>query len=143
MDKMIEITNGIFIHEEDFVFKASRSAGPGGQNVNKVNTRITLFFDVANSDSFSVQQKKRILSQLSSRADKNGLIRISSQKHRTQKANRKATVEKLQKLLADALKTGPARKKTKIPYAAKRKRLEDKKRRGRLKQLRSDKDFEF
>jgi ribosome-associated protein len=143
MDKMIEITNGIFIHEEEFVFKASRSAGPGGQNVNKVNTRITLFFDIANSDSFSIQQKKRILFKLSTRADKNGQIRVSSQKHRTQKANRRAAIEKLQKLLADAVKTRTARKKTKIPYAAKQKRLEEKKRRGRLKQLRSDKDYEF
>jgi ribosome-associated protein len=140
---MIEITNGIFIHEDELVFKASRSAGPGGQNVNKVNTRITLFFDVPNTDSFSIQQKKRILSRLSTRADRNGLIRISSQKHRTQNANRKAAVEKLQKLLADALKTRPVRKKTKIPYKAKRKRLDEKKRRGRLKQIRSDKDFEF
>ena len=143
MDKMIEITNGIFIHEDEFVFKASRSAGPGGQNVNKVNTRITLFFDVANSDIFSENQKKRILSQLSTRADKNGMIRISSQKHRTQKANRNAAVEKLQNLLDDALKTRPIRKKTRMPYSAKQRRLEEKKRRGRLKQIRSDKEFEF
>lgn len=140
---MIEITDSIFISEDELVFKASRSAGPGGQNVNKVNTRITLFFDVANSDSFSAQQKKRILSRLSTRADKNGQIRISSQKHRTQKANRRLAIERLQKLLVEALKTRPARKKTKIPYKAKQKRLEEKKRRARLKQLRSDKEFEF
>ena len=143
MDKMIEITEGIFINEDEFVFKASRSAGPGGQNVNKVNTRITLFFDVANCDNFSAQQKKRILLKLSTRTDRNGLIRISSQKHRTQKANRRAAIEKLQKLLAEALKTRPVRKKTKIPYAAKQRRLEEKKHRGRLKQIRSDKEFEF
>ena len=143
MDKMIEITKEIFIHEDELVFKASRSAGPGGQNVNKVNTRITLYFDAANCDNFSIQQKKRILSRLSSRADRNGLIRISSQKHRTQKENRRAAVEKLKNLLADALKIRPVRKKTKTPFKAKQKRLDEKKRRGRLKQLRSDKDFEF
>jgi len=143
IDRMFEITNGIFIHEDELVFKASRSAGPGGQNVNKVNTRITLFFDVANSDKFSIQQKKRILSKLSTRIDKNGLIRISSQKHRTQKTNRRAAIEKLQKLLADVLKKRPVRIKTKIPYSAKQKRLEEKKRRGRIKQIRSDKEFEF
>ena len=95
------------------------------------------------SDNFSIQQKKRILSRLSSRADRNGLIRISSQKHRTQKENRRAAVEKLKNLLADALKIRPVRKKTKTPFKAKQKRLDEKKRRGRLKQLRSDKDFEF
>ncbi len=138
---MIEITDGVFISEEVLVFKASRSAGPGWQNVNKVNTRITLFFDVANCDSFSDVQKRRILSRLATRADKNGILRVVSQRFRTQSANRRAAVERLQQLLTDALKTRPIRKKSKVSYAAKQRRLEEKRRRSLLKRQRSAKNL--
>ncbi|HUU20710.1 MAG TPA: alternative ribosome rescue aminoacyl-tRNA hydrolase ArfB [Sedimentisphaerales bacterium] len=138
---MIDITDNISIRDDELIFKASRSGGPGGQNVNKVNTRITLFFDVSNCESFSDVQKRRILSRLSTRADKNGLIRVASQRFRTQKANRRAAVERLQQLLAEALKTRPLRKKTKVPYAAKKRRLEEKRRRSLLKQQRAKRNF--
>ena len=136
---MIEITHNITISEDELIFQASRSSGPGGQNVNKVNTRITLFFDVAGSRTLSDTQKKRILSRLSTRIDKNGQLRVVSQKHRTQKANRTAAIERLQQLLADALKTRAVRKKTKVPYAAKQKRLDEKRKRGLLKRQRAQK----
>jgi ribosome-associated protein len=138
---MIEIIDNISIREDELIFKASRSGGPGGQNVNKVNTRITLLLDVANCESFSDVQKRRILTRLSTRADKNGLLRVVSQKYRTQKANRRAAVERLQQLLAEALKTRPVRKKTKIPYAAKQRRLEEKRRRSLLKQQRAKRNL--
>ncbi|MBN2182352.1 MAG: aminoacyl-tRNA hydrolase [Sedimentisphaerales bacterium] len=136
---MIEITSDINIGENELVFTASRSAGPGGQNVNKLNTRITLLFDVAACRSLSDRQKRQIFSRLSTRIDKNGLLRVVSQKYRTQKANRNAAVERLQKLLSGALKNAPVRKKTKVPYAAKQRRLDDKKKRGRLKKQRAQK----
>ena len=138
---MIEIIKDIFIPEEELIFKASRSSGPGGQNVNKLNTRIELFFNVAESSSFSESQQKQVIRRLSKRIDKNGFIRVVSQAQRSQHANRLAAMERLQKLLANALKRKTVRKKTKVPYSAKQKRLEDKKRRSRLKQQRSDKDF--
>ena len=138
---MIKITDNISIRDDELIFKASRSAGPGGQNVNKLNTRITLFFDVSNCESFSHIQKRKILSRLASRADKDGRIRIISQKFRTQQANRRAAVERLQELLSNALKTKKERKKTRIPYAAKQRRLEQKKRRSQLKQQRSKKNL--
>ena len=134
---MIEITNDIFIREGELVFKASRSGGPGGQNVNKVNTRVTLFFDVANCESFSAVQQQRVLARLATRIDKHGVMRVVSQKFRTQKANRNAAVERLGVLLREALKTQPVRKKTRIPYAVKRRRLEEKRRRSLLKQQRT------
>lgn len=134
---MIEVTNDIFIREDELIFKASRSGGPGGQNINKVSTRVTLLFDVANCESFSDVQKQRILARLATRADKNGVMRVVSQKFRTQRANRKAAVERLGELLRQALKTQPVRKKTKIPYAVKQRRLEEKRRRSLLKQQRT------
>lgn len=138
---MIEITHDIFINEDELVFKVSRSGGPGGQNVNKLNTRVTLLFDMANCTSFSDSQKQRILTRLATRADKNGVLRIASQKFRTQGANRRAAIERLQQLLADALKNRPIRKKSKVPYAAKQRRLEEKRRRSLLKRQRSAKNL--
>jgi len=138
---MIEITNDIFIREDELVFKFSRSGGPGGQNVNKVNTRVTLFFDVANCESFSDVQRQRILKRLATRANKDGVIRVVSQRYRTQKANRRVAVERLQELLRGALKKKPVRRKTRVPKAVKRRRLEEKRRRSLLKQQRAKRSF--
>lgn len=140
---MIEIQDDIFICEDSLVFKFSRSGGPGGQNVNKVNTRVTVFFDVANCDIFSDGEKRRILKRLATRANKNGVVRVVSQRHRTQKANRRAAVERLGELLRGALAKKAVRKKTAVPERAKQKRLEQKKRRSLLKRQRAEKDFEF
>jgi len=138
---MIEVTGETFINADELVFKVSRSSGPGGQNINKVNTRVTLLFDVANCESLSDWQKQRILTRLATRADKNGVLRVVSQKFRTQRANRNAAVERLQQLLTDALKIRPIRKKSKVSYAAKQRRLEEKRRRSMLKRQRSAKNL--
>jgi ribosome-associated protein len=140
---MIKISSGIFIAEDELVFKFSRGGGPGGQNVNKVNTRVTVLFDVANATSFSDVQKERILKGLATRTDKNGVIRVISQRYRTQKANRRAAVERLEELLRGTLKKKAVRKETEVPEAVKRRRLEEKKRRSLLKKQRAEKSFEF
>jgi len=138
---MIEITDDIFIREDELVFKFSRSGGPGGQNVNKVNTRVTLLLDVVNCESFSDVQRQRILKRLATRANKDGIIRVVSQRYRTQKANRRVAVERLQELLRGALKKKAVRKKTAVPKAVKRRRLEEKRRRSLLKQQRAKRNF--
>jgi ribosome-associated protein len=143
MCALIEIRNGVAISEDELVYKVSRSGGPGGQNVNKLNTRVTILFDVANSRSFSDAQKQRILTRLSNRADKNGVIRVISQRFRTQKANRQAALLRLQEILQDALKVPVERKKTVVPYTAKQRRLKKKRGRSLLKQQRAERDFGF
>lgn len=137
---MIEITNDTYIPEDELVFKTSRSSGPGGQNVNKTNTRVTLFFDVINCRWLSDTQKQRIRSILAKRTDANGVMRVVSQKFRTQQANRRAAVERLQQLLFDALKPRLIRKEGVVPYAAKQRRLDQKRRRSLLKRRRAGKN---
>jgi ribosome-associated protein len=134
---MSEIIKGIHIDEGSLGFQASRSSGPGGQNVNKVNTRITVIFDVKACPSLSDEQKSRILARLRSRATAQGIIHVTSQSHRSQAANRNAAVERLFELLRVALTPRPRRKPTTVPYRAKQRRLEKKAKRGSLKKLRT------
>lgn len=138
---MLEIDANTQIDESELFFKASRSGGPGGQNVNKLNTRVTLLFDVAGSPSLSDEQKRRILRGLATRIDKRGVLRVVSQRFRTQKANCQAAVERFVRLLAEALTPKPVRRRTKVPARARQRRLDDKKHRSRLKQQRSGKDW--
>ena len=135
----MEIAKGVEIAEEFLVFKYSRSSGPGGQNVNKLNTRVTLLFDVAGCPYLTEPQKHRIGKRLRKRISKEGVLRVISQEHRTQAANKQAAIQRLTELLTEALKTTPVRKKTKIPYGAIQRRLEQKKRRSRIKQQRAKK----
>jgi ribosome-associated protein len=133
----------IYIPDDELIFKFSRGGGPGGQNVNKVNTRVAVLFDVANSRSFSDEQRERILKGLEGRTDKDGVIRVASQQYRTQKANREAAVERLKELLREALKKKKVRKKTRVPEAVKRERLEKKRQRSFLKRQRAEQNFEL
>jgi ribosome-associated protein len=138
---MGESNEKIIIPDSELIFKFSRSSGPGGQNVNKVSSKVTVLFDAANSKSFSDVQKQQILNRLSGRTDKNGVIRITSQKCRTQRANRNAAVERLKELLKDALKEKPLRKKTAMPGHIRQKRLKEKKKRSVLKKQRAGRDL--
>lgn len=139
---LIQINDKVSIGEDELVFKFTRSGGPGGQNVNKVNTRVTLFFDVEECESLSDSQKKRIYKKLSTRVNKKGVLRVACQKHRTQKANRQGAVERFVELLREALKRKPVRKKTKVPRRAVERRLAEKKRRSEIKQQRTKRDFD-
>jgi ribosome-associated protein len=134
---MIEIDGHTVVAENELVYRASRSGGPGGQNVNKVNTRITLLFDVRGSACLSDDQKGRIMGKLASRIDKQGVLRVVCQKHRTQEANRRAAAERLQQLLTEAVKPTLVRRKTEAPASARERRLSRKKRRGQVKRNRS------
>jgi ribosome-associated protein len=117
-----------------FVF--SRSPGPGGQNVNKVNTRVTLLFDVAHSESLTPAQRARVRRRLATRIDRHGTLRVVSARHRTQAANRRAAIQRFVELLADALTVRKRRIKTSVPRRAIERRLQNKTHHSQLKHLR-------
>lgn len=135
----LEITSDLIIPLSELEFGSSRSSKPGGQHVNKVATRITLYFDVDNSPSLTEAQRRKINTKLKTRINKGGILSVVSQKHRSQKANKEAATERFVKLLQMALHKTRPRIKTKAPAAAKQKRLEDKKHRGRIKAERTRK----
>jgi len=139
---MARIDRKIEIPEDEIVLTFSRSSGPGGQNVNKLNTRVTLYFDPTGSKVLTDEEKQRIYKKFKSNLEKDGSLKIICQTHRTQAANRKAAIERLQELLSEALREPKIRHKTKVPWAAKLKRLEKKRRRSFLKKQRSNIPFE-
>jgi len=133
----IRINARLAIPRRELVFVFSRAAGPGGQNVNKVNTRATLLFDVARSPSLGDEQRARIVSALATRITKEGILRVTSQKHRTQKANREEALARFETLLRGALERRRARRPTVPTPQSRRRRLEHKRRAGRLKAQRT------
>jgi len=133
---MIDICNGISVSEHALSFSFERSPGPGGQNVNKVNTRVTLHFDVKSSTSLSNHQKNTIRRALNSRINQEGVLRIHSSKERTQLANRRAAVNRFIELMSGVLTLPKTRKKTSVPTAARKKRVDAKVQRGALKRSR-------
>lgn len=134
---MIEINENLRIPENEIDYTFSPSSKPGGQKVNKASTRVTLVFDVDGSVALSADERRRIKKRLQTRISKDGLLRVISQKHRSQHANKEAAVERFADLLRQALKKKRTRKKTSVPRVARERRLREKKHRGLLKQTRS------
>lgn len=117
-------------------FSASRSGGPGGQNVNKVNTKIELRFSVLNSAVLDEMQKQLILSKLKNRINAEGELLVTSTTERSQWKNREQAVKKFFELIEKALTRPRKRKKTQPTVASRIKRLENKKKQGQKKDLR-------
>ncbi|MGB6852401.1 MAG: alternative ribosome rescue aminoacyl-tRNA hydrolase ArfB [Thermoanaerobaculia bacterium] len=134
----LRITSDLTIPSAELRFETSRSSGPGGQNVNKVESRVAILFDVDSSPTLTTDQKELIRSHLATRMSKKGILRVVAQKHRTQAANRKEVVGRFVQLLEEALEPEATRRATAIPRGTKRRRLDDKKRRGQLKKRRRD-----
>jgi ribosome-associated protein len=134
---MLRITDDLSIDPDDLRFEFARSSGPGGQNVNKVETKVRLLFDLRGSRSLNSEQRKRIEERLATRITKAGVLHIASQRHRTREANRRATIERFIGLIAEALEESEPRVRTRVPKAARKRRLESKRRRSQKKAMRA------
>lgn len=139
---MLQITPRITVPMSEIEMTAIRAQGPGGQNVNKVSSAIHLRFDV-NASSLLEGHKERVLKFRDKRITKDGIIVIKAQNHRTQESNKREALERLQVLLAEALKTQKYRRPTRPSYGAVRRRLKKKTERGEVKKLRGKvRDFD-
>ena len=134
---MPRINDDLTIDDGELKFEFARSSGPGGQNVNKVETKVRLLFDVAASPALSETQRARLMERLATRISKEGLLRVSSQRHRSREANRKATIERFVELVAAALESDEPRVPTRVPKRVKKRRLESKRQRSQKKALRA------
>lgn len=121
----------------ELIYSSSRSSGPGGQNVNKVNTRIELRFNLPGSASLNEEEKTKIQSVLGNRINKEGFLILVSQTERSQLANKKKVTERFYKLLQKALTPVKRRKPTRPTLASKERRIESKKLQSRKKTLRT------
>ena len=120
----MELTEDGLLNE--VVFKASRSSGSGGQNVNKVSTKVEVKFDINTSALFNDEEKELILNRLAHRVSADKSIRVISQESRSQLANKQLAVRKLYLILKNALKQDKPRKATKPKRSAIEKRLREK-----------------
>lgn len=121
----------------ELVFSYSRSSGPGGQNVNKVNTKAELRFNVMGSDLLSADEKEMVMQKLGSRINLEGELVLTSQKERTQLKNKEAVIARFYTLLNKALTPKKKRKTSRPPRAVKEKRLENKRLQAGKKDQRS------
>ena len=127
---------GLRIPRDELEFRATRAGGPGGQNVNKVASRIELLWDFAVSPSLDDVLKHRIATKLARRLDADGRLRIVASEERSQLRNREAAEERLIEILRTALAVRKRRKPTRPTAASKERRLEQKRQRSDIKRQR-------
>ena len=139
---MIKVFDGLEIPEHELDFTVSRSGGPGGQNVNKVSTRVTLRFNIDASSALNSDQRRRIHSRLATRINKEGILQVTSQRTRSQELNREDALQRFAVLLQEALHKETPRIPTRVSRTAKIKRVEEKTKRPEIKVARSRKNWD-
>lgn len=132
----MKITHDIEIPDAAISFKYTTSSGPGGQNVNKVATRVQLFLDIASIKDFPAYAKAHLAKMMANQINKEGVLILSSQKFRSQDRNRYAVLHQLRALIESSLVRPKQRRKTKLSKNRKVKRQADNKRHSGLKKLR-------
>ena len=137
---MIFITNNITLNDNEVEINAIRAQGAGGQNVNKVASAIHLRFDIRAS-SLSDLQKTRLLTSKDSRINKDGIFVLKAQQYRTQERNKIDAIERLQAFIKQATYVNKTRKATNPSRNVKRKRVDNKTQRGKVKALRGKVDY--
>ncbi|WP_170134467.1 alternative ribosome rescue aminoacyl-tRNA hydrolase ArfB [Echinicola strongylocentroti] len=120
----------------EVTFKTAKSGGPGGQNVNKVNTKVQLVFDVRSSQILTEEEKDKVLEQLGTKLNADGHIQVVVQESRSQLQNKTLALQKFGQLISKVFVRKKKRKPTKPTKSAVKKRLDNKKRKGEKKQWR-------
>jgi len=130
------VRRGLVIPASELVELASRSGGPGGQHVNKANTRVTLRWNLRESEAPSASQRRRLEERLEGRLTRGGEILVHAARHRSRARNRELARERLAELLREALRTRRARVPTRPSRASRRRVAEQKRHRSRVKRTR-------
>ncbi len=134
----INLTQEISLDENELEFRYMRASGPGGQNVNKLDSAAQLRFDVVHSPSLPDYVRIQLVQLAHNRITADGILVIEAKRFRTQEQNRKDALDRLVNLIRRAAEPPKVRKKTRPTKAAMRRRLEEKRRRGEIKLLRSE-----
>jgi ribosome-associated protein len=134
---MIHVTPTIAIAEDELGFDFIRSSGPGGQNVNKVATAVQLRFDVLHSPSLPDDVRIRLVRLAGRKLTSDGVLVITARRHRTQRQNRDDAIERLVELVRLASVPPRKRRKTRPTAASRERRLEEKRRKSRVKRTRN------
>jgi len=135
---LVVITQDLMVPASELRFRFSRSSGPGGQHVNRSETRVELLFDVRNSPSLTEDQRQHLLQRLRTHLDNDGVVHVVCSETRSQSENRAKSLARFQALLAGALRRRTRRIPTAPSAASRERRLTYKRARSRVKEARRD-----